>query len=1184
MELMQKQIEELTMYKQILETEKGQNLVSIEEIASDNNNYKVLLSELRKINIGIKEDKKQLLSKNSSIQIKHDELQGKAKMDHMEYHCQKDKIDLDLLRFKTENEKQYLKIDELTKDKVRKDTEISSIKDSVYEEQTRQNEKWMDDKISLSLDNKELKATISALEKKIEEFKSKSEGLAEKASKLENELRRLQSEQDSEFKSNCQNLRQEIENITHTLSELRDDNNNLKTNKVTNENQIMLLTNSYQELQFVKKYLLKELEKYTRGTFNVENFEMNVNKLQSSSKVSEMETDHKGDKFSFNYNDINSNRDPLSLGPNDQNSNFYVSLNENRDSVSNDHTTNSFKKVKFYKNSDNVHNSNEFYGAYDFNQSNVKYGKDLSREFNDFSLRDNNYINQNSNNKKKTPSKFQRSAENVSENMTKDHIVKLDNDITPKPSKKTSNYKQNEVDSTNHNVKSNLFPCDNDKSNKYFLGDDFKKMKQYQLLEVISIKIQEIEKADMESEKNRKKIMTINVEYEKVTQDLSITKKNCSEQQINIDELKGTISEQQLQIRNLKEDLSCNLQELEFAKGRISTLEEQLRSETKKAIDLDGRVDELNLNMEHDDINNRDQIESLSNRVVTLTEENSNLSKILEDVSKDKEIKVNIERKIQIENRKKIAELDGERENLTLLTDNLKKQLSTLKAKLMEKQLRYKDNDDVKDITVRRLTKELNAQDSQRTKLYQEREQIKKEMYLMKNFVTELMCEMKLEWSKDVKKMIKIKTRYQDFLKYEANVIPKSKESDEKLVNYDKISSKNPQSNFKKKSNNLKHEKHPVQIKSPLVSREDSSMEKHNKQHYMKSHKQPKNYEKFERLATDEIPKNESALYNYYDGFKDNYTTDIAPDAQTACENRISKVGVIDIESMYDHQYSNNKKITNKKHKNLNQTDKEVELSYINQRRREKKELYEANQKKNLLDLYEAEQHGKHFDDQSYNPCNSINKTDAPTKNKDFIDYENYTDPNITKDYISYSIKSTFNDRNFIPKNRQNHREIYESSNEKENAYNNNCLSKSNTKLKNKENTNPYDNLDRYNNFSAKTNPRVPKNKHYYNNSRGSGQLNHSQIDNLRTTANSHFKYEGKNFITKIIDVSNQTSIQEKSIRNHQRFNEKVQLHQRQNNPSDLSRSRSRDSKTHKHSVSRSPNSQMISQISSDRK
>ena len=105
MELMQKQIEELTMYKQILETEKGQNLVSIEEIASDNNNYKVLLSELRKINIGIKEDKKQLLSKNSSIQIKHDELQGKAKMDHMEYHCQKDKIDLDLLRFKTENEK-----------------------------------------------------------------------------------------------------------------------------------------------------------------------------------------------------------------------------------------------------------------------------------------------------------------------------------------------------------------------------------------------------------------------------------------------------------------------------------------------------------------------------------------------------------------------------------------------------------------------------------------------------------------------------------------------------------------------------------------------------------------------------------------------------------------------------------------------------------------------------------------------------------------------------------------------------------------------------------------------------------------------------------------------------------------------------------------------------------------------
>ena len=47
--------------------------------------------------------------------------------------------------------------------------------------------------------------------------------------------------------------------------------------------------------------------------------------------------------------------------------------------------------------------------------------------------------------------------------------------------------------------------------------------------------------------------------------------------------------------------------------------------------------------------------------------------------------------------------------NLTLLNDNLKKQLSTLKAKLMEKQLRYQDNDDVKDITVRRLTKELNA-------------------------------------------------------------------------------------------------------------------------------------------------------------------------------------------------------------------------------------------------------------------------------------------------------------------------------------------------------------------------------------------------------------------------------------------------------------------------------------------
>ena len=45
LEKMQKEIENLTSKNDVLEAEKSQNIVSIEEIVGDNNNLKTLLSE-----------------------------------------------------------------------------------------------------------------------------------------------------------------------------------------------------------------------------------------------------------------------------------------------------------------------------------------------------------------------------------------------------------------------------------------------------------------------------------------------------------------------------------------------------------------------------------------------------------------------------------------------------------------------------------------------------------------------------------------------------------------------------------------------------------------------------------------------------------------------------------------------------------------------------------------------------------------------------------------------------------------------------------------------------------------------------------------------------------------------------------------------------------------------------------
>ena len=131
-----------------------------------------------------------------------------------------------------------------------------------------------------------------------------------------------------------------------------------------------------------------------------------------------------------------------------------------------------------------------------------------------------------------------------------------------------------------------------------------------------------------------------------------------------IDELHGNIQENLVNVRNLNEEISCNNQELEFSKGRIDVLENQLRIETKKAITLDGKIEELNLNLESDEMGKKETIEALNLRISTLYNENEILTKKLDEVSKDKEFKVNMERKIQIENRKRITELENEKDGL----------------------------------------------------------------------------------------------------------------------------------------------------------------------------------------------------------------------------------------------------------------------------------------------------------------------------------------------------------------------------------------------------------------------------------------------------------------------------------------------------------------------------------------
>ena len=127
MEHMQRQIEELSIQKQILESEKGQNMISIEEIVGDNNNYKVLLSELRKININLKDEKKQVTLEKNRYQIELDEIKGKLKTESIEMQCTKDRNDLEVIKIKTDNAKLLHRLESLTIEKGKQDTELSTI-------------------------------------------------------------------------------------------------------------------------------------------------------------------------------------------------------------------------------------------------------------------------------------------------------------------------------------------------------------------------------------------------------------------------------------------------------------------------------------------------------------------------------------------------------------------------------------------------------------------------------------------------------------------------------------------------------------------------------------------------------------------------------------------------------------------------------------------------------------------------------------------------------------------------------------------------------------------------------------------------------------------------------------------------------------------------------------------------
>ena len=289
----------------------------------------------------------------------------------------------------------------------------------------------------------------------------------------------------------------------------------------------------------------------------------------------------------------------------------------------------------------------------------------------------------------------------------------------------------------------------------------------YELKDLYAVNKQELEKSEFTNEQLKLKIPILREELKSVTNQLLQSKNIVSEFQREVDELKRQTKEQELTNNDLVEEHKFNNQELDFYKDRLTQLENLLRSERKKSGVMDARLEELNLNFETDDISKKDQIKNLEKRVSHLVQENGELLKKMDEISHDKDKKIQHERTLQIEYRKKLGNLEEEKETLSMHNDNLRKQNELLRAKIFEK--KSVNETQIEEIfkkkfmnISKKLVSQLNNVALVREEQQQEKEHIKKTLVKTKMFIFDLLKSASRHWKTDIRMLHHYKDQLYD--------------------------------------------------------------------------------------------------------------------------------------------------------------------------------------------------------------------------------------------------------------------------------------------------------------------------------------------------------------------------------------------------------------------------------------